>query len=440
MKQYTISTLHRTLASVLLFSQLLTSCGGAEMIAPASTTPQTQQHMELSDDNPIPTSYMGSPDPLSIPDEQGYASDDSSQSFTPPTYTARRGDRIQLKKKSKEVYAEVKAQVPTGFISPLYKLPVVFQKDFFPEDLTPYSYVDVVFPSHANGNKGYVFCAEHRGLLGGMPQKHPQCKYSGDQYTRNSNSDWVCPSGEHTVKGFTPSPGKPGGGPVFHSMPSGWQNNTYPQPRPSSNPGSSSSGRGFFGGFTYSGGSSDSRRVETVFIGDFDFEREIDDEIRRRERANERRYIQVERGEYDFVSMGLVEYESTDRWDVEKDLKERRERQEREHRERQERERIRKNGMREKGEEKTPEQERISEIDRDLQWYYNKLEGLIRVSKESRFVPSELKHIHECVVSSLKELDRLGFSVVALLEVTRFARKLKDRIFVFISNSNILHQ
>ena len=32
------------------------------------------------------------------------------------------------------------------------------------------------------------------------------------------------------------------------------------------------------------------------------------------------------------------------------------------------------------------------------------------------------------------------FWVVALLEVTRFARKLKDRIFVFISNSNILHQ
>ena len=31
-------------------------------------------------------------------------------------------------------------------------------------------------------------------------------------------------------------------------------------------------------------------------------------------------------------------------------------------------------------------------------------------------------------------------TVVALLEVTRFARKLKDRIFVFISNSNILHQ
>ena len=32
------------------------------------------------------------------------------------------------------------------------------------------------------------------------------------------------------------------------------------------------------------------------------------------------------------------------------------------------------------------------------------------------------------------------YAVVALLEVTRFARKLKDRIFVFISNSNILHQ
>ena len=203
MKQYTISTLHRTLASVLLFSQLLTSCGGAEMIAPASTTPQTQQHMELSDDNPIPTSYMGSPDPLSIPDEQGYASDDSSQSFTPPTYTARRGDRIQLKKKSKEVYAEVKAQVPTGFISPLYKLPVVFQKDFFPEDLTPDAYVDVVFPRKANGNKGYVFCAEHRGLLGGgeggSKSSSDGCAYrANERVWNNDRGCYTCPGrGQH---------------------------------------------------------------------------------------------------------------------------------------------------------------------------------------------------------------------------------------------------
>ena len=43
----------------------------------------------------------------------------------------------------------------------------------------------------------------------------------------------------------------------------------------------------------------------------------------------------------------------------------------------------------------------------------------------------------EKIVQYAKEFD---IQVVALLEVTRFARKLKDRIFVFISNSNILHQ
>ena len=43
-------------------------------------------------------------------------------------------------------------------------------------------------------------------------------------------------------------------------------------------------------------------------------------------------------------------------------------------------------------------------------------------------------------VNDVKLSCHKRFLVVALLEVTRFARKLKDRIFVFISNSNILHQ
>ena len=68
-------------------------------------------------------------------------------------------------------------------------------------------------------------------------------------------------------------------------------------------------------------------------------------------------------------------------------------------------------GIREKGEEKTPEQERIDAIDRNLKLYYHdKLKGLLTVAKENGFVLSELKHIHECVVSNLQELDRLGFS------------------------------
>ena len=167
MKQYTISTLHRTLASVLLFSQLLTSCGGVEMISPACTTSQTQQHIGLSDDIPILESSMGSPAPLATPDEQEYASDDSSQSFTSPIYTTRRGHQISLIPKGGQYLAHVQEQLPTGFIAPRYTLPVVFPKDFFPKDLTPDSYVDVVFPRPANGNKGYVFCAERGGLLGG---------------------------------------------------------------------------------------------------------------------------------------------------------------------------------------------------------------------------------------------------------------------------------
>ena len=204
MKQYTISTLHRTLASVLLFSQLLTSCGGAEMIAPACTTPQTHQHMELSDENPISASSIGSPTPLVTLDEQEYASDDSVDSFNSlPTYTTRQSHKIEFVQEGDQYVARVQEQLPLGFKSAPHILPVYIQQGFFPEDLTPDAYVDVVFPRKANGNKGYVFCAEHRGLLGGgeggSKSSSDGCAYrANERVWNNDRGCYTCPGrGQH---------------------------------------------------------------------------------------------------------------------------------------------------------------------------------------------------------------------------------------------------
>lgn len=79
----------------------------------------------------------------------------------------------------------------------------------------------------------------------------------------------------------------------------------------------------------------------------------------------------------------------------ERQEREKSKREDRERRERQGKKRANSYGMREKEEEKTPEQERIDEIDRDLKPYYHgKLTGFINVAKRTGFVPSELKHIY----------------------------------------------
>ena len=63
MKKHTIPTFHRALASVLLISQLLTSCGGGEIILPSTTSP-TQQNMGVLDDNSPSSPPIGSSSPL----------------------------------------------------------------------------------------------------------------------------------------------------------------------------------------------------------------------------------------------------------------------------------------------------------------------------------------------------------------------------------------
>ena len=164
MKKNTINMVNRSIASVLLISQILTSCGGGEIILPSTPSP-THQNMGVSDDKSPSSLPINTPIPLAVPDSKGYDSDYSSQSFTPSTYTNRRGDRITLIPKGDKYVARVQEQLPPGFSRSPRMLPVRFQQGLFPEDLTASSYVDVVFPAKG---KQYVFCAEHEGLLGGV--------------------------------------------------------------------------------------------------------------------------------------------------------------------------------------------------------------------------------------------------------------------------------
>ena len=191
MKKNTIPTFHRALASVLFIGQLLTSCGGAEVILP-STISQTQQNIGLPDEHSPSSPPIGSPSPLSIPDAQGYSSDDSGASSNSlPTYTTRKGHQIQLIERGGEVYAEVQEQLTPGFSRSTHILPVYFQKGLYP---TEFSYVDVVLPNQYNHYNGYVICAHHRGLLGGMfnlshPEPDGGCFIPTERHIREWNEE-----------------------------------------------------------------------------------------------------------------------------------------------------------------------------------------------------------------------------------------------------------
>ena len=115
MKKNTIPTFHRALASVLFIGQLLTSCGGAEVIAPFPTSP-AHENISYSDEHSPSAPPIDSPSPLAIPAEQGDASDYSDASFNSlPIYTTRKGHQIQLIERGGEVYAEVQEQLTPGF-------------------------------------------------------------------------------------------------------------------------------------------------------------------------------------------------------------------------------------------------------------------------------------------------------------------------------------
>ena len=121
-----ITTLHRGIASVLLASQLLTSCGFHETVLPRKEK-LPQEIIGLLDDNPI-----AHPSTLAPASDQGYASDDSSQSFETPTYTTREGHQIQLIQKEGQCLAKVRENLPPGFSSKLPLFSVHFQQGLCP--------------------------------------------------------------------------------------------------------------------------------------------------------------------------------------------------------------------------------------------------------------------------------------------------------------------
>jgi len=169
MKKNTIPRLHRAIASGLLTTQLLTSCGGHGPILPIQAKPP-KAPVGISDDKPIAIPSIAYPPRLAPGSdrEQGYASDDRDHSYTFfPTYSTPEGHKIQLRENKEGYVAKVTENTPPGFKRSLPLLPVRFQQGFYPEDLRPDSYMSVVFPKPVNGNKGYVAFARHAGLLGG---------------------------------------------------------------------------------------------------------------------------------------------------------------------------------------------------------------------------------------------------------------------------------
>lgn len=436
MKQNTITTLHRTIAYVLLTSQLLTSCGFHETILPNKEQPP-QEIIGLSDDNPIAEPPIAYTSTLATVSDQGYAANDISQSFEIHNYTTREGHKIRLIEDGDHYVAQVEENLPTGFSSRLPLLPVHSQQGLYLKNLTSFTYVEVVLPRQANDNKGYVVCVRQLGLLGGMPpsKADPNCDYKAHEYKQNINGDWVCPSGQHTVSAPPASSSSSGSG-----YPPNKDFNDFVRKERErdaarkrnwdaqrdadmwnrlNNPRHSHNESGFW----------HSAPMQTCTIPLSDFEQEVKDETERRIRYNQRLHERHVRGDYDDYRSSSVtggDFKSTDYNAVVRDLRERQEREKRERerldREREERERERQDrekqdrereererranecGMREKGEELTPEQERIGKIDRDLKLYYHDKLKNLHISER------ELQHVLECVISNLIELDKLGFS------------------------------
>ena len=401
MKQNIITTLHRTIAYVLLTSQLLTSCCFHETIVPHKEQPP-QEIIGLSDDNPIAEPPIAYTSTLATVSDQGYAANDISQSFEIHNYTTREGHKIRLIEDGDHYVAQVEENLPTGFSSRLPLLPVHSQQGLYLENLTSFTYVEVVLPRQANDNKGYVVCVRQLGLLGGMPpsKADPNCDYKAHEYKQNINGDWVCPSGQHTVSAPPAYSSSSGSG-----YPPNKDFNDFVRKQRErdaarkrnwdaqrdadmwnrlNNPRHSHNESGF--------GHSAPRQT---CISDFD--QEVQDETERRIRANKRLSKRIERGDVNDYSsrpcsMGH-QYESTNYDDIVRDLKERRER-ERE-REREERKRLDQEAR------ERENRERLLSKHKELGSWLNH----IAAQGEELWMPSNLNQYSYCYIKS--EVNRL---------------------------------